>query len=149
MELAEYEALLSDVEVKLDRLKALYEQWFQGMERLEPAIPRKDVERRVVMLRKELPRNTALRFRFQQLVQRYTTLQTYWQRVARQIEEGTYRRDLMKARKQRIELRQSPSMRPRRPIELDIDVELGAPDDDDDDGVQAFVPPHLRTPPPP
>src|SRR6185295_8076285 len=140
MELAEYEVLLSDVEVKLDRLKVLYEQWFQGMERLEPSIPRKDMERRVVTLRKELPRNTALRFRFQQLVQRYTTLQTYWQRVARQIEEGTYRRDLMKARKQRIEMRQHTSLRPQaRVIDLDIDVELGPPEEVDD-GVRAFVP---------
>ena len=63
MEVAEFEALLADVEVRVDRLKSLYEQWFQGIERLEPTIPRKDVERKLVLMRKELPRNTMLRFR--------------------------------------------------------------------------------------
>jgi hypothetical protein len=72
----EFETLLHDVDSKLDRLKALYEQWFQGMERLEPTIARKELDRRVALLRKEIPRSTALRFRFQQFVKRYTTLQT-------------------------------------------------------------------------
>ena len=85
MESVEFEALLNDVETRLDRLKALYEQWFQGIERLEPTIARKELDRRMVLLRKEQPRNTALRFRFQTLVQRYTTLQTYCVRVGRQI----------------------------------------------------------------
>mgnify|MGYP003388486578 CR=1 FL=1 len=96
MDANEFESSVKDIETRLDRLKALYEQWFQGLERLEPMIPRKEVDRRIAQLRREHPRNTALRFRFQQLLQRYTTLTTYWLRVARQIEEGTYRRDVMR-----------------------------------------------------
>ncbi|MBW2403377.1 MAG: hypothetical protein JRF42_06110 [Deltaproteobacteria bacterium] len=87
----EFEIALSDAEVQLSRIKHLYEQWFQGIERIEPQIPRKQFIRMLNVLRKEKPRNTALRFRFQTLVQRYTTLQTYWRRIGRQIEEGTYR----------------------------------------------------------
>src|SRR5688572_26426255 len=105
MNLKEYEELLNEVENKLDRLKALYEQGFQGVERLEPQVPRKDLERRMQMLLREKPRNTALRFRYQMLVQRWTTYVTYWQRVSRQIEEGTYRRDVLKARKRREDIR--------------------------------------------
>ncbi len=101
MDLKEYEIELAKLETSLERLKSLYEQWFQGMERLEPQIPRKKLERAMARLRREPQHNTRLRFRFQQLVQRYTTYISYWQRVARQIEEGTYRRDLMRARRQR------------------------------------------------
>ena len=117
MDASEFETTLNDIETRLDRLKALYEQWFQGIERIEPQIPRKEVDRRIAMLRREQPRNTALRFRFQQLLQRYTMLATYWQRVARQIEEGTYRRDVMRLREKRIAARGRsgrPSAPPRR-----------------------------------
>ena len=87
--------------MQLSRIKHLYEQWFQGIERIEPQIPRKQFDRALHELRKVQPRNTALRFRFQTLIQRYTTLQTYWRRIGRQIEEGTYRRDLLRARRRR------------------------------------------------
>lgn len=140
MDLPEYEATLSDLETRLDRLKVLYEQWFQGLERLEPAIPRKEVERRFYMMRKEQVRNTALRFRFQQLVQRYTTYIAYWGRVARQIEEGTYRRDVMKMRQQRQDYR--ARMKGGGAYEIDIDIDpmedgLGA-DADVDAALAAF-----------
>jgi hypothetical protein len=107
MDVAEFERTLEECEVRLDRLRALYEQYFQGLERLEPLIPKKELHRRVQLLRGNVPRNTRLRFRFQQLVSRYTTYQSYWMRVARQIEEGTYRRDIMKARRKREEARQA------------------------------------------
>lgn len=118
----EFEIMLSDAEVQLSRIKHLYEQYFQGIERIEPQIPRKQFDRMLHQLRKTQPRNTALRFRFQTLIQRYTTLQTYWKRIARQIEEGTYRRDLLRARKRREAARAERENARRgssRPVELD------------------------------
>jgi hypothetical protein len=119
----EYEIMLSDAEVQLSRLKHLYEQWFQGIERTEPLIPRKQLDRLMHTLRKEKPRNTAIRFRLQTLIQRYTTMQTYWRRISRQIEEGTYRRDLLRARRRREALRAERAGERRRrssgPLELD------------------------------
>jgi hypothetical protein len=146
VESVEFEALLNDVETRLDRLKVLYEQWFQGMERLEPQIPRKEVERRMVLLRKEQPRNTALRFRFQTLIQRYTTLQTYWVRVARQIEEGTYRRDLLKARNA---LLASKAGRRRGPDDaFDVDVDLDASEEGTIGTMPPTAPPSTHSPKP-
>ncbi|MEY4513331.1 MAG: hypothetical protein RLZZ450_5453 [Pseudomonadota bacterium] len=101
MNVQEFDTALSDLETRVDRLRALYENWFRGYEKLEPSVARKDVERRVYGLRKELPRNTALRFRYHQVYQRYTTLATYWQRTARQIEEGTYRLQLQRMKRRR------------------------------------------------
>jgi hypothetical protein len=95
--MSEIEAAVGELETRLDRLRALYDQYFMGIERLEPLVPKKDVERRFIALRKEQIKNTGLRFKFQTLTQRYNTYQTYWIRIARQIENGTYRRDIMRA----------------------------------------------------
>lgn len=124
----EFEITLADAEVQLSRIKHLYEQWFQGIERIEPQIPRKQFIRTLNVLRKDQPRNTALRFRYQSLIQRYTTLQTYWRRIGRQIEEGTYRRDLLRARRRREAARAEREQQQRRrsssPIELDPNADI-------------------------
>ncbi|MCK9458066.1 MAG: hypothetical protein M0R80_00105 [Proteobacteria bacterium] len=95
----EQEALVQELESSLDRLQALYNQYFMGIERLEPTIPHKEVVRKMQLLRREKMYNTALRFRFQTQVQKYSTQSTYWKRICRQIEEGTYQRDLNRAQK--------------------------------------------------
>ncbi|MDI1451372.1 hypothetical protein QHF85_45445, partial [Polyangium sp. 6x1] len=97
MEHAEVERALEDLDSRLERLRALYEQYFLGIERLEPLVPRKELDRRIMLLRREQIRNTALRFKFQTLIQRYNTFQQYWGRVAREIENGTYQRDVLRA----------------------------------------------------
>jgi hypothetical protein len=88
---------LEELENRLERLRALYDQYFLGIEKIEPSIPRKDVDRRIWNLRREQIRNTARRFRLQTLVMRYNTFQQYWQRVCRDIENGTYMRHMLRA----------------------------------------------------
>ena len=97
MEQAEIELLVGELESRIDRLRALYDMYFMGIERIEPLVPRKDVERRMQALRKEQIRNTGLRFKFQTVIQRFNTYQTYWLRISRQIEQGTYARDVRRA----------------------------------------------------
>jgi len=99
--------LVNELETRTDRLRALYEQYFMGIERMPPLVPHKDVERRIQVLRKEQIRNTGVRFRFQMIIQRYNTYQSHWQRICRQIEEGTYKRDLVRAHR-------------RKPIEVEL-----------------------------
>ena len=101
MESAEIETLVNELETRVDRLRSLYEQYFMGIERMPPSVPHKDVERRLQLLRKEQIRNTGVRFRFQMIIQRYNTYQTHWQRICRQIEEGTYKRDLLRAQRRK------------------------------------------------
>lgn len=114
------ETLIGELETRVDRLRALYDQYFMGIEKLEPQVPRKDVDRRIQVLRKEQIRNTALRFRFQMIIQRYNTYQTYWQRICRQIEEGTFKRHVMLAQAR------SESRKPGK--KKDLEVELDASD---------------------
>ncbi|NUP09502.1 MAG: hypothetical protein HOW73_25940 [Polyangiaceae bacterium] len=97
MDAVELERNISELEEKLDRVRALYEQYFCGIEKLEPQVPRKDLDRRIVILRKEQIRNTAMRFKFNTIVQRYNTMQQHWNRILREIENGTYKRDLARA----------------------------------------------------
>lgn len=97
MNLDEIDIQISELETRIDRLRALYEQYFMGFERTEPSVPRKDVERRIQDLRKVRFNNTAKRFKFQTLIQRYNTMQQYWGRICREIENGTYKRHKLKA----------------------------------------------------
>ncbi|MCS6798947.1 MAG: hypothetical protein NZ898_10520 [Myxococcota bacterium] len=125
MNVKEYEELLSDTELRVDRLRALYEQYFQGFEKLEPTVQRKEVDRRLDVLKRNMPRNTAIRFRVHRLTQKYVTYQTYWGRIARQIEEGTYRRDVIRARRLLQEASRSvPPPPPDGAFELDVDLDL-------------------------
>ncbi len=96
MDASQIEQELEELESRLERLRALYEQYFLGLEKLEPTVLRKEVDRKMWVLRREKIRNTGLRFKFQGLVQRYNTYQQYWTRVVREIEAGTYRRDILK-----------------------------------------------------
>ncbi|MBN1609575.1 MAG: hypothetical protein JW940_23285 [Polyangiaceae bacterium] len=99
MEPAELEEALEDLETRLERLRALYEQYFLGIEKVPPAVARNDVDRRIWALRKVQIRNTAKRFKLQTIVQRYNTFQQYWTRICREIEDGTYSPHLARARK--------------------------------------------------
>lgn len=96
---SEVDMLLDELEQRLDRLRALYEQFFLGFEKLEPTVQRKDVDRRFWVLRRMHLRNTATRFKLNTLTQRYNTYRQYWQRNLRQIEAGTFKRHLALAEK--------------------------------------------------
>lgn len=94
----ELEEQLDKMESRLDRLRSLYEQYFQGIEKIEPSMERTAVHNILQQMRKTKSRNTALRFRLNQLVARMNTYETYWMRISRRIEDGTYHRDLYMAR---------------------------------------------------
>jgi len=120
----EQELLVSELETRLDRLRQLYDQYFLGFEKLEPTVPKKDVERRIDQLRKEQIRNTALRFRFNVTAQKYNTYQTLWGRTCRQIEEGTFKRHVQRAKSK---FGRDPTKGTE--VEVDFDIDLSDLDD--------------------
>jgi hypothetical protein len=93
----DYEEILSDLEHKIDRLKVLYEQYFMGIEKIEPQTARKEVTRKILELTQIHIRNTGLRYRFNMLNQKFSTYVTYWNRTLRAIENGTYLRNVARA----------------------------------------------------
>jgi hypothetical protein len=112
VEQTQIEILVGELETAVDRLRSLYEQYFMGFEKTEPLVPRKDVDRKIHALRKEHLRNTALRFRFQMILQRYNTYQTHWQRILREIEAGTYKRHVLRAERRFEQLPRRRSTKP-------------------------------------
>jgi hypothetical protein len=86
------------LEEELEALKARYEQYFLGIERREPVRWREELKRNVARVKGAFTRNAGLRFRIQTLHARYISYERLWLRSAREREEGTYKRDLFKAR---------------------------------------------------
>ena len=94
----ELESEVQKLEDELEELKAKYEQYFLGVERKEPVRRREELRKRVLRVKEAFTRNTGLKFRVQSLHARYLSYERMWLRSAREKEEGTYHRDLFKAR---------------------------------------------------
>ncbi len=93
------EARFAELERKMDRLRALYESYFMGVERQPPVVPRRDLNR-LMFETQQIPINNAShRFRFKSLSARWVLFTIYWNRTLRELEAGTYRRDLAKAQR--------------------------------------------------
>ncbi len=89
------EQIQADVEEfarKLDILRVRYEQYFLGIERVAPSVLRTDVVRLMRSLEQVQIRNTAVKFRFRGLLQKFYSYSTYWNRSLREMEEGTFKR---------------------------------------------------------
>ncbi len=97
------------LEESLEELKVKYEMYFLGVERLEPGKKRDELKRDIARLKSAFTRNTGLRFRIQSLHARYLSYERMWTRATREREEGTYRRDLFKARLRRNEAKGKPA----------------------------------------
>ena len=103
MEPLELDTAINELETRVERLRSLYEQYFMGIEKIAPAVAHKDVTRRIELLRREQIRNTAKRFRLQMIIQRHNTFQQYWQRILREIENGAYKRHVLRAERSSFE----------------------------------------------
>ncbi len=96
------EELLSDLEHKIDRLKILYEQYFMGIEKIEPQTARKEITRKMIEITQLNIRNTGIRYRFNALGQKWGVYQTYWNRTLREIEKGTYIRNVARVGREAV-----------------------------------------------
>ncbi len=88
---------MNRLEAMIERLKVQYEQYFVDIIPRPPEELEKDVRRFIKELLAAPFKNSADRFRLRTLVQRFQTYHTYWERVSKQREEGTYVKDLFKA----------------------------------------------------
>ncbi|MEO8846631.1 MAG: MXAN_5187 C-terminal domain-containing protein [Kofleriaceae bacterium] len=90
------EELLDMAEQAIERLKTLYEQYFMGIQKQAPSFIHNDLERKLRDLAQMQLRNTGLRYRLATLQQKFGSYNSYWRRTLRQIENGTYARQLQK-----------------------------------------------------
>lgn len=104
MEEEELELLLVQLEKRMDRLRALYEQYFIGIEKIPPYQVQKDVVRLVYQLQRAKIRRAQGKFRANSLIQRYNTQKAYWQRSMREMEEGKHRTQVGKAERRKTKI---------------------------------------------
>ena len=89
----------AELEESLASLRAVYEQYFLGNERLPPTRAHDDFRKRLNKLKSGMVRNTAVKFRISSLHNKFLTYERLWQRTLQEIENGTYKRDLFKAKR--------------------------------------------------
>lgn len=85
------------LEGKLAVLKVEYDKYFSGVEKIEPVKLKEEIKRIVRRLSTLYINNTAIRFRKDNAIAQFNSYNQYWNRILRQIEDGTYVRDVFKA----------------------------------------------------
>ena len=91
------------LEAELAELRAAYEQYFLGVERHPPVARHDALKRKMQDLKSRFTRQTAAKFRIQTVSARLTTFERLWDRSLKEIEAGTYRRDLSRAKRHQKE----------------------------------------------
>ena len=81
----------------LDDLKLRYEQFFLGLAPFAPEKEHKEIQRFLRELMRAPFKTSETSYRLKMQETRYHSLNSYWQRVLRQREDGTYHRDIFKA----------------------------------------------------
>ena len=95
----EIEAKVDEFAKKLEILRVRYEQYFIGVEKTAPSVMRMDVVRIMRELEQIQVKNTAIKFKIRQNIQKFTSYSTYWNRTLREIEDGRYKRHVDKAKR--------------------------------------------------
>ena len=115
-------AELDKLDEDMTNLQVLYEKYFLGIDRLPPDEPRRKLSKRMRELRTTPVRNTGVKFRINTLFAKLISFERLWDRTLREIEEGTYKRDVFKA-KYGINRRdnEAPAVRPAARTELSDD----------------------------
>jgi hypothetical protein len=97
------------LESKLNILKLDYERYFLGSRPREPVMARQEIQKFVTIWANTPIQNTAIRFKFNSINSRYQAYKRQWDNILRQMEAGTYKRDVFKAN---IRGAQAPSAPP-------------------------------------
>jgi len=88
---------LTELDEAIQNLQVLYEKYFLGIDRRPPDQERKRISQKVREMRNAAIRNTALKFKINTLFAKLLSFERMWDRTLREIEDGTYKRDVFKA----------------------------------------------------
>ena len=118
-----YAEELNALDEGISGLQVLYEKYFLGIDRKPPEQERKRISTMARELRTALIRNTALKFKVNTLFAKLISFERMWDRTLREIEDGTYKRDVFKAklRSNREEPRTGP-IKPAAPTISDANL---------------------------
>lgn len=85
---AKTQALVNELEAKIQRCKREYDLWFYGTNPQPPHELRSQLDRHVRLLRNKLPKRTADAFKIGVILQKYQSLVDLWDKSQRKMEEG-------------------------------------------------------------
>ena len=93
-----YAQELAELDEALTNLHVLYEKYFLGIDRKPPDAERKRISAKAREMRNTSIRNTALKFKVNSIFAKLLSFERMWDRTLREIEEGTYKREVFKAK---------------------------------------------------
>ncbi|MFH1812057.1 MAG: MXAN_5187 C-terminal domain-containing protein [Pseudomonadota bacterium] len=99
-------------DVRLVEVHRMFEMYFLGLERQLPEKEREDLRRSIMKLRSDTGGvKTNILFKLNTSYQRFTSYDQLWGRTIKQIEEGTYHRDVTKAKRRAKKLESDAKLR--------------------------------------
>jgi hypothetical protein len=131
------------IEAELAALKVTYEQYFLGMERVPPTRTYEDLKKRVERLKNSFVRNTGAKFRVQAVAAKFVSYERLWQRTLQEIENGTYKRDMFKAKRKTQKAPDKARSAQNNVVDLTEDANF------DVDEVDSMLSSTLKSPTPP
>lgn len=103
IDLKELSKEIEQLEKDMNELRASYELFFMGADKVEPTIARDQIKSQLRRWQQEKINNTSIRFQIQQLKARMVAQENHWNRVMRAREDGRYNRDLAKVKRREQE----------------------------------------------
>jgi hypothetical protein len=88
---------LATLDIALNDLKLLYEKHFLAVLPFAPDKELQEFKARLRALKRAPFKNSEIAYRIRALETRFSTLNTYWQRIIRERENGNYAKDIFKA----------------------------------------------------
>ena len=117
------------VESELAELRAAFDQYFLGVERMPPTKRHDALKRQMRDLKGQFIRQTSVRFRIDNLAQKLTTFERLWDRTLKEIEAGTYKRHLFKAKlHQKAAKKPAETAHSNAEPDFDVDEDLDVSD---------------------
>ncbi|MFZ5439277.1 MAG: MXAN_5187 C-terminal domain-containing protein [Myxococcota bacterium] len=144
-------ARCAELEAELAELRAAYDLYFQGVERLPPLKKHDAFKRAFQKLKGSSIRQTAAKFRVETLGQKLLTYERLWDRTLKEIEAGTFKRDLarLKRRDHRLEKKKKDGVDSDFDVDEDLDLsDLESEGHDDLSAALAAAEAALSAPPP-
>ena len=111
---------LDALDEAMTNLQVLYTKYFLGIDRKPPDDERKRVSSKMREMRTTLVKNTALKFRINTLFAKLISFERMWDRTLLEIENGTYKRDVFKAKLHSKQRDPGEKALPRAPAAAEI-----------------------------
>ncbi len=127
----------NELDAELAELRAAYEQYFMGNDRLPPLKKHEGFKKQYMKLKSSFVRQTAAKFRIESIGQKLLTFERLWERTIQQIESGTYKRDLMRLK--RHQKKDEKKQTADSDFDVDEDLDLSDLDEGADDLASALA----------